>query len=555
MRLLFASLLSCFLLADVSAKPASGNDALLQLNSIREAANLPTFRYSNTLEKSAQNHARYIAKNIGQNFKAHDLHKQNASNPGFTGINAMVRSAKVNYLSKDVKENISIGSKTLSSSMTSLMAAIYHRFTFLDFLSNTVGYGSAKNANGISNYVFNMGRADMENTCSVRPSNAKPVTPLDCLGTLVKPSYVNNLCSDIPKEAIFDEAFPYRCPNGRLLKARFMDEICKNPPEHILRKESGRYYQICKPTIRVKTEWFNGICNQNSHPALHSGENRYYEICENNTRVFVSWFKNFCESATPQDQVSNSRFYLKPCHSDFRMQQAYLNELNTSQYQKSPQFVVWPPKQSSDVSPVFYDEIPDPLPDLDVSGYPLSVQFNPGKVSAVQIESFTLEKQNQNGTWEKIKNVRSLNHKNDPHKTLTKLQYAWFPLQRLDWNTNYRAKATVITNDLAARNSLKEIQWAFQTKNIETPLIIVNANQKQVDVPENQWFTLYHEPSKSVSRPMKEISAEWRKPAKVESTIIDMNTVKMKFENTRCKPVILSLSQRSDIQLNTCNGS
>lgn len=555
MRVVFASLFCCFLLVDLSAQPANGNDALSQLNTIREAAKLPAFRYSPTLERSAQNHADYIAKNAGENYTTKNLHKQNSFKSSYTGVNAVERSAVVNYPSKDVKENISIGSKTLSKSMTSLMAAIYHRFTFLDFLNDTVGYGSARSNRGISNYVFNMGRADMENTCSTQPAIAEPAKPLDCLGTLVKPQYIENLCRDIPEEALFDEAFPYRCPNGRLLKASYMDEICKNPPKDILRTGSGRYYQICKPTIRVKTSWFNNICSSNNHPALHSGENRFYEICDNNTRVYVSWFKNFCDSATPQDQSLKSRYYLNLCHSDFKMRQDYRQELDQRQYQKSPQFVIWPPRNASDVSPVFYDEIPDPLPDLDVSGYPLSVQFNPGKVISAQIKKFTLERQNRNGSWSPVKAVRELNHNNDPHKTLTEFEYAWFPLQRLDWNRAYRATVTAITQDNAQKKSVQTISWAFKTKNIETPLIIVNAQQKQVDVPQNQWFTLYHVPSKSVSRPMKEISAAWRKPAKVKSTIIDMNTVKMKFENTRCEPVILSLSQRSDIRLNTCSGS
>ena len=556
-------LLSLFLISDLAAKSANSREALQQVNAIRAAAQLPLYSHSDLLQRSAKSHASYIAINMRRQSKGLDLHKQNPKKAGFSGVNATARSAKTSYPSRDVKENISFGKQQLSKSLSGLMSAIYHRFTFLDFLSDTLGYGTAKSKEDIHNHVFNMGRKDMESTCRVRPESARPIVPVDCLGTSVKPDYIDNVCKNLPAEAFYEDPFKSRCPNGRLLKASFMNDVCRNPPADILFRGSGSYYSICQPQIRVETGWFDEICNSsrnNPHPALHSGEIRFYQMCESDARVNVSWYKNFCDSATPNDVVLDASYYRDLCNvnsnkTDFDVSSTYRQQLDSSLYRKSPDFVIWPPHNAKQVSPVFYDEMPDPLPDYDVSGYPLSLQFNPGKLKSVQVSDFRLEKQNNNGSWSPVKAVREMNRANDPNKSFTKLEFAWFPLKRLDWNTRYRASVSVLTNAAKTEGKRKNISWAFKTETIKTPLIIVNSQQNQANVPSGKWFTLYHLPSKKVSRPMQQISAQWRQPARVESEIIDLNTIRMKFENNRCESVVLSMAQRGDLTLNTCSGS
>ena len=566
MRQSILFLLCLFLLTDLVAKPSTSREALAQVNVVRAAARLPLFSHSDFLERAAKSHASYIAHNVGRLNKGLDLHLQNSAKAGFSGADATDRAAKAAYASRDVKENISFGNKELSKSVSSLMGAIYHRFTFLDFLVDSLGYGSVTSKADISNHVFNMGRRDMENTCLVRPESARPIVPFDCAGTTVNPDYIDNACKRLPAEALYEKPFRSRCANGRLLKAGFMNAVCKNPPADILVRGGGKgsrsYYSICKPQIKVDTGWLDGICNSSAkqpHPALHSGENRFYEICENNTRVNVAWFKNFCDSAAPNDTMFDSNFYLDLCNSKFKVSSSYRQQLNASLYQKSPEFVIWPVLNAKEVSPVFYDEMPDPLPDYDVSGYPLSLQFNPGKLKSVKVSDFRLEKQHSNGSWSTVKAVREMNQASDPNKTFTQFEFAWFPLQRLDWSSNYRAfvavVATAINNRGVTNSSRKKIAWAFKTKTIKTPLVIVNAKQNKVNVPSGVWFTLYHVPSKKVSRPMQEISAQWRRPARVESEIVDLNTIRMKFENNRCESVVLSMQQRNDLTLKTCSGS
>ena len=557
-------LISLFLISDLAAAPATSREALAEVNAIRASVALPLFSHSDLLQRSAKSHASYIATNVSKLSKDLDLHKQRSGKVGFSGVNATARSAKTSYPSRDVKENISFGNQQLSKSLSGLMSAIYHRFTFLDFLSDTLGYGTAVSNEGIHNHVFNMGRKDMESTCRVRPEAARPIEPVDCLGTLVKPVYIDNVCKGLPAEALYEDIYTSRCPNGRLLKASFMNDVCVNPPADILFGGNGSYYSICEPKIRVDTGWFDDICrsadSNDPHPALHLGDNRFFNLCKDDTRVGAGWFKNFCDSATPNDVVMDASYYRDLCNADlkgkdFDVSSPFRHQLDDSLYRKGPDVVIWPPHNAKEVSPVFYDEMPDPLPDVDVSGYPLSLQFNPAKFSSVQVSGFRLEEQNKNMSWSPVKAVREMNQANDPHNSFTELQFAWFPLQRLDWGTKYRASVSVMTKGIKSGSNQQKISWAFKTETIKTPLIVVSSLEDEVNVPGGEWFTLYHVPSKKVSRPMQEISAQWNQPARVKSKIIDLNTIRMKFENIRCDSVILSMEQRGDLTLNVCGGS
>jgi hypothetical protein len=539
------------LFTGLAAKPVNNtNNALNQVNAIRKAVQMEPFTYSTSLSRAAQNHASYLTNNIGKHFNGIDLHTESRARPGFSGADASSRSAKAAYPYRDVKENISVGSKNIADSISGLMSGIYHRFTFLDFLVDTIGFAVATDKEGFKSYVYNMGRKDMERTCSNRPQLAMPSKSVDCLGTTVNADYIEKACNNLPQEALYEAPFALACPNGRLLKSSYMDSICRTPPVEILLRGEGSYYKICQPEIRVNANWFNDLCNSNNSPALHSGENSYYNICENKIRVYASWFKNYCDSASPIDQSIESAYYSNLCHSDFKVSKKFSKELNARQYKKNPDYVVWPPLNANEVRPVFFDETPDPLPDLDVSGYPLSLQFNPGKVKSAKVSTFKLEKKSKNGKWTRIKAVREINHSNDPQKVFSKLQFAWFPLQRLDWNTTYRASVFAKIDE-----SKNNIKWLFTTKSINTPLITVKSHQKKVLVPKDKWFTLYLVPSKDVSRPMQQINLAWRGFSKVKSNIIDLNTIKLIIENTHCQPVTLEMAQGRKLTLNTCKPS
>ncbi len=526
---------------------AEKQTALKQINKIRQQAGMTPLVYSSALTKSSQNHANYLSRYVSNGSPKINMHKENSSLAGFSGEQAWDRAERIGYPSKAVKENISAGNKNIETSLDGLMSGIYHRFTFLDFLIDTIGYGVATGRSGYSSYVYNMGRKDLEKVCTQRPKHAKPKKGYDCLGTTVNADYMEKACLSLPATAVYQAPYAVRCPNDRLLQARYMDNICRTQPAEIKFQGKGSYFELCEPKIKVSADWFEKVCRSNDRAIIHNGETRYYEICDHQTRVYSSWLKSYCQSASAADRNMDASSYSKTCNSDFRVNKQHLDRLDQQYFKRNPDYVIWPPVSARAVTPVFFEEEPDPLPDLNMSGYPLSLHFNPGKVKSVSLRNFKLEKVVNTNTSQRIKNIRAMDQKTDPQKIFTKLQFAWFPLQRLEWNTFYRASVTATLN-----GRQREIRWAFKTRSVASPLLTVNSQQSTVNVPEGKWFTLYHAPDKRLPHPFKKINFSWLGAGKVESEIIDSSTLKIRLDNTACQMVNLTMPQGRALKLNSC---
>ncbi len=536
-------LLSCF----THVVSANSNKTLLnQINVIRQEARMTPLAYSKALTQASQNHANYLSRHVSGPSKV-NLHAEKKALAGFSGEHAWERAQRIGYPSKSVKENISAGNQDGESSLDGLMSGIYHRFTFLDFLIDTIGYGVASGRSDYNSYVYNMGRKDMEKLCSQRPKHATPQKGFDCLGTIVNADYMKKACAVIPAEAIYQAPYPIRCTNGKLLQSRYMDNICRTQPAEIKLRGHGSYLEICEPTIKVSADWFEKTCRSNDRSIIHNGETRYYEMCDKKKRVYESWFKNYCQAASSTDQNMDASSYLQLCNSDFKVNKQHSDQLDQQHFKRNPDYVIWPSAGAREVTPVFFEEEPDPLPDLSVSGYPLSLHFNPGKVKTISLRNFKLEKVINNKTSLKIKNIREINQKTDPQKNFTKLQFAWFPLQRLDWNSFYRASVTATIN-----GRQREIRWAFKTKSVAEPILTIAPQQSTVTVPEGKWFTLYFAPNKRVPHPLKNINLSWLGVGKAESDIIDSNTVQVRFNHTACQAFYLTMSQGRKLLLNSC---
>ena len=518
-----------------------------QVNVLRQEAGLSPLKYSRLLAQAAQNHANYLSRYVSKTTATVDMHAERENRPGFSGEHAWERAQRAGYLSRSVKENISAGNADANESIANLMSGIYHRFTFLDFYIDTLGYGTATHPSGYTSYVYNMGRKDMEDLCSQRPDAAKPRKMFDCLGTKVSTDYLEKACASLPQEAIYQAIFPYRCPNGVSIQAQYMDRICQSKPEQILFKGNGSYFKMCEPAIKVKADWFNTVCRSHDPSIIHSGETRYYEICKNKKRVYASWLSSYCRSATASDKNMGSAQYTEACHSGFKVSMKYIEQLDRQHLEHHPDFIVWPPLGARGVLPAFYEEIPDPLPDRKMSGYPLSLQFNVGKVKSVKLSHFKLEKVVDSQTRLSVQHIREINKKTDPQKIFSSYQYAWFPLQRLEWGAFYRASVTAVINGRERR-----IHWAFKTQSIDIPLLTVSPNQRDVDVPEGKWFALYMLAGRDDVLPLQHLTLNWQGSARVEPEVIDSHTVKIKLENTSCRVVKLKMSNGRVLNLNTC---
>ncbi len=204
-----------------------------------------------------------------------------------------------------------------------------------------------------------------------------------------------------------------------------------------------------------------------------NGNSKLSEICSGDNYMGINAYYSVCD---PQIRVEASAYEAA------RDYQVYLN----------PELVVWPAESSSNVLPVFYEETPDPLPDYSVSGYPISAEFNDKKISSLVVSSFKLFREADD---EEVTNTRLLNSSSDPNQKFSAYQVALFPLERLDYNTGYRAELSYVQDGV-----LMNKHWTFTTKDLGTTVYKINATADALTTPSGETFHVYVPPTQNDPR-------------------------------------------------------
>lgn len=224
---------------------------------------------------------------------------------------------------------------------------------------------------------------------------------------------------------------------------------------------------------------------------------------------------NLCQQ--PETDKEFGRFILQACHPDIKLEEGdYTNALINVQGH-NPLIVQWPPKNASDIPPAFFEESPDPLPDRSVSGYPVSVQFNPLSFEAITLKSFRLF--HANGA--EITHTRLLTQTTDPNQKFSGLEFALFPLDRLDWHQQYRAEFIYHSGDEVEQT----LDWTFTTRDLNMTVFTADANGETIKIPSNQaaQFALYVPPRDELSRIGQ---VQWS-GSRTQVAFIDGNTLKI----------------------------
>ena len=129
----------------------------------------------------------------------------------------------------------------------------------------------------------------------------------------------------------------------------------------------------------------------------------------------------------------------------------------------SPDLILWPPRNSSDIPPVFYEEFPDPLPAHGVTGYPVSVEFNvllndEEIIVLPTVSSFTIN----DASGIELDDIVLMNKDNDPSNKFSEFQFALFPEKRLEWGSQYDV-------ELIYDNGTQEtMNWCFATRSLQS---------------------------------------------------------------------------------------
>jgi len=181
--------------------------------------------------------------------------------------------------------------------------------------------------------------------------------------------------------------------------------------------------------------------------------------------------------------------------------------------QHNPKIILYPYDGQEEVPPAFYSEDPDPLPDYEVSGFPVSVVFNDYYFKKVDLVSFKLFTQE----GKELRNVRFMDKKSDPHRRFTAKQFALFPLERLDYGTQYRAEIVYRTS-----KGQERLSWSFKTQRPTEKLHIITKREETISLDPTRAHLLYFRPLDP-----HDIIDDIRFPLDVDITFVDNHTLKI----------------------------
>lgn len=189
---------------------------------------------------------------------------------------------------------------------------------------------------------------------------------------------------------------------------------------------------------------------------------------ENNFQSYVYNMGNSQKEllcAVPENAAAPGQYLFKICSQEKKKLRIEAFEQAADKVRSvNADFVLWPYDQATQISPAFYNEAPDPLPQVAVSGYPVSLQFNPavfadGAPRVARFELFRLPDET------KIELAAYFNKNSDINRKFNEFEHAIFPLHRLQWNTSYRAELDYL--DIEGRKH--EVNWVFRTTDFQIP--------------------------------------------------------------------------------------
>lgn len=196
-----------------------------------------------------------------------------------------------------------------------------------------------------------------------------------------------------------------------------------------------------------------------------------------NDKIFVynmgnSYIRNACDK--------NGDLEVDFCESK-KMKRTDLDKIYKVQ-QNNPDYIIYPIENSYQNLPAFYDETPNPVPDLKASGNPISIQFNPSKTSSVEILKFEIR------DGEELLKSRLLTEKTDPNKKFKKFEYALFPIERLKFGRIYSVSLKAVVNGKPLNKS-----WTFGTRKLNGTIYSITSLYP-VSLTENKKYYLALDP-------------------------------------------------------------
>ncbi len=161
---------------------------------------------------------------------------------------------------------------------------------------------------------------------------------------------------------------------------------------------------------------------------------------------------------------------------------AKVNSLKKQTADKSPKVIIWPPNNSDDNPPYFYVESPDPLPNHDVSGNPISITFNKFTYSSPPtLNTFKLL-----DSEEKVVQTIFRSKANAVNQGfLDEYVFILFPEERLKWGSTYKIEYD-FTSALGAIKGAS----TFKTRELKGKVYYVKDKDAELKVISGESYTI-----------------------------------------------------------------
>jgi uncharacterized protein YkwD len=196
----------------------------------------------------------------------------------------------------------------------------------------------------------------------------------------------------------------------------------------------------------------------------------------------------------------------------------------------SPRLIKYPYNGEQEVPPAFYNETPDPLPGYEVSGFPVSIEFNFPKQRDIRLVSFKLFEKNS----VEVQDVKLIDHHTDPNHKLSKYQFALLPLKRLKYDTAYTARVRY-----AMAGKTDTVSWEFTTVAPPEKLFVIRKKYASLTMESGKSYWLYFEP-----RSPHDTLRSMQFPEDVSVGFIDNNTMRVVLDKGRTRNFQIKGSKR-----------
>ncbi|QBZ84095.1 lipoprotein [Hydrogenovibrio crunogenus] len=241
-----------------------------------------------------------------------------------------------------------------------------------------------------------------------------------------------------------------------------------------------------------------------------------------------------CQS--PLSPKPGTYYYQEVCQNNRPVSKRDYDQALNQVAKNNPKLITWP-NPGGEVSPVFYEESPDPLPECNVSGYPVHIQINPiyaGRIEFLNDSFKVFEQKNDElipivaeTIFDNQSNpVRELNALTNHSKPSSKKDrwVAFFPKHRLNWSSQYQAEIQYKED-----GQRKTQRWQFTTPN-QPGLVTFSAEKAQkqtLKIKKGQTYTLYFPPSQCKMASTIVMRKQIPKSIEVSSHFIDGETIQV----------------------------